>query len=119
MTTQSFKESTQRPQILSVRKKLDDPINIHYNSYNYDYSRSFKMRTVQMTLENSLVEKVDQVSKILHTNRSAFTRQALREALARIRNSRLEQKHRNGYRERPVKRDEFENWEKEQVWDAE
>lgn len=41
------------------------------------------MRTVQMTLDDDLVKAVDRVSKELNTNRSAFTRKALREALSR------------------------------------
>jgi len=41
------------------------------------------MKTVQMTLDEGLVKEVDRVSKLLHTTRSAFTRKALREALAR------------------------------------
>jgi hypothetical protein len=28
----------------------------------------------------------------------------------------LERKHREGYRRKPVKRGEFEDWEAEQVW---
>ena len=36
-----------------------------------------------MTLDDDLVKQVDRVSKQLHTNRSAFTRKALREAIAR------------------------------------
>lgn len=36
------------------------------------------MRTIQMTLDDELVEAVDQVVKKLKTTRSAFTRMALR-----------------------------------------
>ena len=43
------------------------------------------MRTIQMTLDDDLVKAVDRVSKQLRTSRSAFTRNALREALARHR----------------------------------
>ena len=42
------------------------------------------MITVQMTLDENLVKAVDRISKQLHTNRSAFTRKALREALDRL-----------------------------------
>jgi len=41
------------------------------------------MRTIQMTLDDNLVKAVDRVSKELHTSRSAFTRKALQDALAR------------------------------------
>jgi len=35
------------------------------------------MKTVQMTLDDELVEAVDALVKKLHTTRSAFTRKAL------------------------------------------
>jgi len=39
------------------------------------------MKTVQMTLDESLVREVDKAAKRLGTTRSAFARKALREAL--------------------------------------
>ncbi|CAB1082126.1 hypothetical protein D1AOALGA4SA_9763 [Olavius algarvensis Delta 1 endosymbiont] len=74
------------------------------------------MRTVQMTLDDDLVRAVDRVSKQLHTNRSAFTRKALRDALARYNLEQLERKHRQGYERNPVGADEFSVWETEQAW---
>ena len=74
------------------------------------------MRTIQMTLDDDLVKEVDRVAKQLHTNRSAFTRKALREALARYNLKQLERKHRQGYERKPVAADEFSVWETEQVW---
>ncbi|UCC54973.1 MAG: ribbon-helix-helix protein, CopG family, partial [Anaerolineaceae bacterium] len=35
------------------------------------------MRTIQMTLDDDLVKKVDAIANELHTTRSAFTRDAL------------------------------------------
>jgi metal-responsive CopG/Arc/MetJ family transcriptional regulator len=69
-----------------------------------------------MTLDEDLVEAVDEAAKRLGTSRSAFARDALREALARLREEQLEQKHRRGYERRPVKPGEFDAWESEQVW---
>jgi metal-responsive CopG/Arc/MetJ family transcriptional regulator len=74
------------------------------------------MRTIQMTLDDDLVKTVDQVSKKLHTSRSAFTRKALREALARYSLEQLEHKHRQGYEQHPAAADEFLAWETEQAW---
>jgi metal-responsive CopG/Arc/MetJ family transcriptional regulator len=74
------------------------------------------MRTVQLTLDEELVEAVDRVAKELGTTRSAFTRQALRAALARRKEHALERKHREGYLRKPPKPGEFEIWEGEQVW---
>ena len=74
------------------------------------------MRTVQMTLDEELVQTVDKVVKTMHTTRSAFTRDALQQALARVRTQRLEEKHRQGYLRKPARADEFGIWEKEQAW---
>ncbi len=74
------------------------------------------MRTVQMTLDEELLASVDEAARKLNTTRSAFTRKALREALDRLTIRELEQKHRRGYERKPVRRGEFDVWEKEQVW---
>jgi metal-responsive CopG/Arc/MetJ family transcriptional regulator len=74
------------------------------------------MKTVQMTLDEDLVEAVDRAARKLGKSRSAFTRKALRDALARVRARTLEEKHRAGYARQPVRRGEFGLWEAEQVW---
>lgn len=74
------------------------------------------MKTVQMTLDEDLITTVDGVVKKLGTTRSAFTRQALRSAIGKIRLDELERKHREGYKRKPIRHEEFEIWEKEQVW---
>ncbi|MCK4527570.1 CopG family transcriptional regulator [candidate division WOR-3 bacterium] len=74
------------------------------------------MRTIQMTLDDNLVQSVDKVVKELKTTRSAFTRNALRNAINRFNISRLEEKHRRGYELHPVNKEEFSVWEEEQHW---
>ena len=74
------------------------------------------MRTVQMTLDDDLVSAVDRTARRLRTTRSAFTRDALRAALDRVRAREQEQKHRKGYARKPVQKQEFSVWEPEQVW---
>jgi metal-responsive CopG/Arc/MetJ family transcriptional regulator len=74
------------------------------------------MKTVQMTLEEDLVAAVDRLAQKLKTTRSAFARDALRDALAKHHESELERKHRTGYRKHPVKRGEFDLWQTEQRW---
>jgi metal-responsive CopG/Arc/MetJ family transcriptional regulator len=74
------------------------------------------MRTIQMTLDDDLVKAVDRVSKELCTTRSAFTRKALRAALARHKLEQLERTHRRGYEQHPIAADEFSVWETEQAW---
>jgi metal-responsive CopG/Arc/MetJ family transcriptional regulator len=69
-----------------------------------------------MTLDEKLVAAVDKAAKQLKTTRSGFTREALREALAKLRVTQLEHRHREGYARRPVRRGEFDGWESEQAW---
>ena len=74
------------------------------------------MRTIQMTLDDDLVDQVDQVVKTIETTRSAFTRDALRLALKQFKTLELEKKHRKGYEKFPVNNEEFQAWDDEQVW---
>jgi predicted transcriptional regulator len=69
-----------------------------------------------MTLDDDLVKRVDTIANELNTTRSAFTRNALREAVKLYNIRRLELKHRQGYAAHPVNKDEFSVWEKEQNW---
>ena len=74
------------------------------------------MRTIQMTLDDDLVKKVDNIAKELNSTRSAFTRDALRDAVKHYNIRHLEMKHRKGYANHPVNKDEFSVWENEQNW---
>ena len=77
-----------------------------YDRYVY-LPEEQRMRTVQMTLDEDLVEAVDRVAKKLGKSRSAFAREALRAELARVSARALEEKHRAGYAGKPVRRGEF------------
>jgi metal-responsive CopG/Arc/MetJ family transcriptional regulator len=74
------------------------------------------MRTVQMTIDERLVQRVDKAVRRLGTTRSAFTRDALEQALARLAMLEKEERHRRGYAKHPVKPGEFDGWTKEQAW---
>jgi metal-responsive CopG/Arc/MetJ family transcriptional regulator len=69
-----------------------------------------------MTLDEGLVTAVDRAAKRLGTTRSAFTRDALREALREVRARELEKRQREGYTKAPVGKGEFDLWESEQAW---
>jgi metal-responsive CopG/Arc/MetJ family transcriptional regulator len=69
-----------------------------------------------MTLDEDLVRAVDRVVKRLNTTRSAFTRTALRDAIANLQTRKLEAEHRRGYEDKPPGQDEFSIWEDEQAW---
>ncbi len=74
------------------------------------------MKTIQMTLDDDLVADVDRATRRLRTTRSAFTRKALRAALAHEKMRDLEERHRKGYEHKPVAGTEFSAWWKEQKW---
>ncbi|HEV7427349.1 MAG TPA: CopG family transcriptional regulator [Thermoanaerobaculia bacterium] len=74
------------------------------------------MKTVQMTLDEDLIERVDEATRQLKTTRSAFTREALNAALKRMTTLEHEAQHRRGYEAAPEGRDEFSDWAAEQVW---
>jgi len=74
------------------------------------------MKTVQMTLDEDLVEEVDRAVQTLGTTRSAFARDALRAALVDLGERELVRRHRAGYERQPVQPGEFNGWEDEQVW---
>jgi metal-responsive CopG/Arc/MetJ family transcriptional regulator len=74
------------------------------------------MKTIQMTIDEDLLGRVDRVSRKLRTTRSAFARDALRAALDRLSAIEMERRHREGYRRNPARPGEFDDWGGEQVW---
>ena len=74
------------------------------------------MKTIQMTINEYLLEDVDNVVSELQTSRSAFIRDALTLALQQFRLRKLEAQHAAGYERHPVTADGFDDWENEQVW---
>lgn len=74
------------------------------------------MKTIQMTINESLLAEVDRVTHDLKTTRSAFIREALQLALRMHHIRELEEKHAQGYARHPVTTDEFGVWEAEQDW---
>jgi len=74
------------------------------------------MKTIQLTIDETLLTAVDEAIKALNTTRSAFIREALSLALQRCKIAQFEQKHAAGYARRPVEPGEFDMWEVEQVW---
>ena len=74
------------------------------------------MKTVQITMDDGLVERVDRRAKVLGATRSAFTRKALLEALARYEEADREERHRAGYRRLPPTTQEFGIPEEDRAW---
>ncbi len=74
------------------------------------------MKTIQMTMESELIERVDARVKRLGTTRSAFARDALRAALRRLDETELEEQQVAGYRRTPSKPAEFGIPEDDHAW---
>jgi len=74
------------------------------------------MKTIQMTIDEDLLKKVDEIIKQKKITRSAFIRESIVYYLKRKKILEMEKKHREGYKKKPVLQDEFQDWEDEQVW---
>ena len=66
------------------------------------------MKTIQMTIDESLLVEVDRAIKALNTTRSAFIREALQLALWQYKIQEMEGKHTEGYARDPVEPNEFD-----------
>ncbi len=74
------------------------------------------MKTVQITMDDELVERVDERAKRLGATRSGFARQALRAALARYDEVEQEERQKAGYRRIPPTPQEFSISEDDHAW---
>ena len=75
------------------------------------------MKTIQMTIDESLLQQVDQTVQDLKTTRSAFIRLALEQALRKYQLRRLEERDEMGYRAVPADSNESDEWTPEQAWE--
>lgn len=74
------------------------------------------MKTIQMTIDEQLLEQVDSAVNELQINRSAFIRNALQLALKELHIHKLEAQQARGYRRQPDTATDLAEWEPEQVW---
>jgi metal-responsive CopG/Arc/MetJ family transcriptional regulator len=79
-------------------------------------ARTKLMKTIQMTIDEQLLEEVDSAVNELQINRSAFIRDALHLALQQLHIHKLEAQQARGYHRQPATATEFAEWEPEQVW---
>lgn len=75
------------------------------------------MKTIQMTIDEQLLSEVDTAVSDLGTSRSAFLRDALKQAIKQIRIAAMERQHIEGYKRYPVESGEFDVWQSEQIWE--
>jgi metal-responsive CopG/Arc/MetJ family transcriptional regulator len=74
------------------------------------------MKTIQMTIDENLLEEVDRVVDEMGTNRSLFIRHALQAALHQYAIEQLEARHATGYAAQPANEEEVAEWSSERVW---
>ncbi len=74
------------------------------------------MKTIQITIDEELLQKVDLATHTIKIARSQFIRKALEDALRRLEIEEKERKQIEGYRNKPVTPGEFDVWESEQSW---
>jgi metal-responsive CopG/Arc/MetJ family transcriptional regulator len=74
------------------------------------------MKTIQMTIDEPLLEEVDRLIVGLATTRSAFIREALQAAIRKHTIAELEKAHAQGYAQHPAQPGEFDVWPAEQAW---
>ncbi len=74
------------------------------------------MKTIQMTIDETLLADVDRTVNELGTNRSFFIRSALQSALRQHSIEKLEQRHAAGYAQQPSNDAEVTEWADKQVW---
>ena len=75
------------------------------------------MKTIQITIDEELLQRVDQATQYQNLARSQFIRNALEAALRQIVIEELERKQAEGYARFPETADEFGAWTSEQAWE--
>lgn len=74
------------------------------------------MKTIQMTIDDQLLARVDATVQQLNLTRSAFIRDALESALIQHQLRQLEEQDEAGYRRIPAHSDDVTEWRTEQAW---
>ncbi len=70
------------------------------------------MKTVQMTVDEALLDRVDALVKQAKRTRSEFIREALQREVRRLESERLEREHRESFEREP--QDPDETWQPSQ-----
>lgn len=74
------------------------------------------MKTVQITIDEGLLARVDEFVESRELSRSAFARKAFERELRREHILELERRDREGYEKYPEQPGEFDIWHTEQAW---
>ena len=74
------------------------------------------MATIQVVLDDDLLELTDRLARKRHVNRSALIREALRAHLKKFHDQELENEEREAYRRHPDDVGEVALWERVADW---
>lgn len=74
------------------------------------------MATIQVVLDDDLLELTDMLAEKRHLNRSALIREALRAHLKKLHYEELERQEHEAYRRRPEDAAEVAQWERVADW---
>ena len=74
------------------------------------------MKTIQITLDEDLLSRIDKAIQELNTTRSTLIQASFQYYLERLRIKKLEKKHRDGHLKQSVAKGKFDVWEGEQAW---
>lgn len=77
------------------------------------------MKTIQMTIEDSLLEEIDNAVKALDTTRSAFLRDSAKIRLLKMKFAEMDRQYAESFTRLPIQPDEFEDWSEIQDWGEE
>jgi metal-responsive CopG/Arc/MetJ family transcriptional regulator len=77
------------------------------------------MKTIQLTIDEPLLERVDCAAREQHSARSEFIRTALERELRRLREEEVGRQYEESYRKQPMTAEEIEElaeWQAIQAW---
>lgn len=74
------------------------------------------LKTIQITVPEPLLTRLDEAAAKLRTNRSSLARQAFEETLLRLRLAQMEQEDAEAYARQPQDPAELADWESIQDW---
>lgn len=92
---------------------------LHLFCPEVDSTYNIAMKTIQITVDESLLAKVDADEETKRDGRSAVFRRAVAEYLKRRRRASIAEQYRKAYKGAAGLRSEFEGWEDEGVWPSE
>lgn len=100
----------------NVDYDVGDNVGDYVDYHTAWWQEKFMIKTIQMTLDERLLERLDAAVTETKTNRSAFIRDAVEMALKQLRIHRMEAQQIAGYEALPTTEEEIEEWNSIRAW---